>query len=263
MKKRMIQLISFTALVVAATAFYSMQIKTPANVDIMSEDYVPLGQMPNYENETSPAKESISEIIPMTTAPFALAKTPSADKEIEYKNNKAVIDASNTKDGYVMAAFTAKTGKAIKIIVTGPSGTKYTYNLKNDGTYETFPLSDGNGKYNVGIFENVEGTKYAQSLSQNIDVSLVNEFAPFLLSNQYVNYTDNSNVVKLAKQITEGKKTDIEKITAVYNYVVTNLTYDDHRAATVKSGYLPVIDSVLKEKKRYLLWLFSRYDSNA
>jgi transglutaminase/protease-like cytokinesis protein 3 len=38
-------------------------------------------------------------------------------------------------------------------------------------------------------------------------------------------------------------------VAAVYDYVVTNLTYDDERAATVKSGYLPVLDEVLREKK--------------
>ena len=35
----------------------------------------------------------------------------------------------------------------------------------------------------------------------------------------------------------------------VYDYVVTNLTYDRQKAATVQSGYLPVLDTVLAEKK--------------
>ena len=34
----------------------------------------------------------------------------------------------------------------------------------------------------------------------------------------------------------------------MYNYVVTNLTYDKQLAATVQSGYLPVLDTVLANK---------------
>ena len=36
---------------------------------------------------------------------------------------------------------------------------------------------------------------------------------------------------------------------AVYDYVVENFTYDDELAATVKSGYLPVLDQVLERKE--------------
>ena len=36
---------------------------------------------------------------------------------------------------------------------------------------------------------------------------------------------------------------------AIYDYVVKNLSYDYQKAATVKSGYLPVLDTVLAEKK--------------
>ena len=35
----------------------------------------------------------------------------------------------------------------------------------------------------------------------------------------------------------------------IYNYVVNNFTYDKQQAATVKSGYLPVLDNVLAAKK--------------
>ena len=34
-----------------------------------------------------------------------------------------------------------------------------------------------------------------------------------------------------------------------YNYVVKNISYDSKKASSVTSGYLPVLDNVLKEKK--------------
>lgn len=78
---------------------------------------------------------------------------------------------------------------------------------------------------------------------------LTDSYAPFLRPNQYVNYTANSQAVKKAAELTAGKKTDLEKITAIYHYTITTLTYDKQKAQTVQSGYLPDVDKVLAEKK--------------
>ena len=40
----------------------------------------------------------------------------------------------------------------------------------------------------------------------------------------------------------------LEKVGAVYNFVVGNLTYDQKLATTVQTGYLPVLDTVLSKK---------------
>ena len=166
-----------------------------------------------------------------------------------HSNAKAKIDASNVKDGYIMAAYTAKTQKRVKVRVTGPDKSVYTYDLNNTGKYEVFPLSAGEGKYKIGVYENTSGNKYALAYSQDITVMLTDDFAPFLRPNQYVNFTENSAVVKQANLLTKDKKTDLDKITAVYNYVVKELTYDKQKAQTVRSGYIPNVDKVLAEKK--------------
>ena len=36
---------------------------------------------------------------------------------------------------------------------------------------------------------------------------------------------------------------------AIYNYAVDNITYDNQKAATVQSGYLPNVDATLAQKK--------------
>lgn len=51
-----------------------------------------------------------------TSAPGTLAK----------KNDKAVVDYSNTKDGYVMVQYTAQTDKRLKAQVKGPTTTIHT-----------------------------------------------------------------------------------------------------------------------------------------
>ena len=80
-------------------------------------------------------------------------------------------------------------------------------------------------------------------------VKLDDEFAPFLRPNQYVNYSADSQAVAIAKKLTASCGTDLEKITAVYNYVISHLSYDYYKAETVQSGYLSDIDAVLKSGK--------------
>lgn len=163
------------------------------------------------------------------------------------KSSRAVIDYSNTKDGYVMVQFTGSSSKRLRVQVAGPT-TTYTYDLPVK-VWTTFPLSDGNGSYKVTVFENVQDNKYAQETSVSFKVALTDEFAPFLRPNQYVDYASAPNTILKAAELTEGITEPLEQVKVIYDFVVTNLTYDKQRAATVKTGYLPVLDSVLKEKK--------------
>lgn len=171
---------------------------------------------------------------------------PAASGTLEKRNSKAVIDYSNAKDGYVMVQYTASTTKRLKAQVKGPT-TTYTYNL-TPGQWTTFSLSDGNGSYQIVIYENIEGTKYSSILSQSFSAAMTDEFAPFLRPNQYVDYAVATNTVAKAAELTQGITAPLDKVAAVYNYVVSNLTYDKQLAATVQSGYLPVLDTVLAKK---------------
>ncbi len=188
---------------------------------------------------------SLLTVLPATAAVLSAV----ASGTTVYSNEKAKVDASNAKDGYVMAAYNGQSKNRLKVRVTGPSGIVYTYDLNKNGNYEVFPLSDGNGKYTVGVYENTSGNKYALAFSTPVTVMLTDSYAPFLRPNQYVNYTANSQAVKKAAELTAGKKTDLEKITAIYHYTITTLTYDKQKAQTVQSGYLPDVDKVLAEKK--------------
>ena len=188
------------------------------------------------------------EAVALAEAPAALPSemTPTASGTKVQSSAKAVIDYSNTKDGYVMVKYTAATTQRLKAQVKGPT-TTYTYNL-TAGAWTTFPLSDGNGNYQVVVYENIEGTKYASVLSVSCTVTLTDEFAPFLRPNQYVDYSVAPNTVAKAAELTAGLTDPLKKVEAVYNFVVTNLTYDKQLAATVQSGYLPVLDTVLAKK---------------
>lgn len=209
--------------------------------------------------EKPPVQEPVEEK-PLVTEPDlpeadALSKAPAAvtvgtscvASGVKTKSNgRAVIDYSNTQDGYVMVNFTASTEKRLKVQVKGPS-TTYSYNL-TPGEWTVFPLSDGNGSYTIGVYENISGNKYSSVLSVSAQASLSDEFGPFIRPNQYVNYANAPKTVAKAKELTTGLSKPLDKVAAIYDYVVTTLRYDYDLATSVKSGYLPNLDKVLAKK---------------
>ena len=86
-------------------------------------------------------------------------------------------------------------------------------------------------------------------LSASISVTLTDEFAPFIRSNQYVNYTDSSKAVAKAAELCAGAANNLDKVSKVYTFVVNNITYDKTKAQTVQSGYLPNVDDTLTTGK--------------
>lgn len=213
------------------------------------------------ENEVNAGSESgiadtVSvEYTELENEAVALASAPAAKLEYaveasgtkEARAAKGVIDYSHTEDGYVMVSYLKKTDMKIKAQVKGPK-TTYTYNVAPE-EWETFPLSDGNGTYQINLLENVSGSKYAMVVSTSFEVKLTDEFAPFLRSNQYVNYEAAPNTVKKAASLTKKAKTELKKVEKIYNYVVKNYKYDKKKAQTVQTGYVPDLDKVLKYKK--------------
>jgi hypothetical protein len=53
----------------------------------------------------------------------------------------------------------------------------------------------------------------------------------------------------MGAQLCDGLDSSLEKVVAVYDYVVQTRSYDDEKAATVQSGYLPDLDEILEIKK--------------
>jgi transglutaminase-like putative cysteine protease len=140
-------------------------------------------------------------------------------------------------------------GAGIKVLITGQSKVQYTYNLKSDGSWEVFPLSDGNGTYSIGVYRNVSGNQFSTEFTTSITVTLKDQYAPFLVSNQYVNYNANTLAVKKAAELVSASDTNLQKVEKIYKHVISNFTYDKALAASVQSGYLPDLDKVWNAKK--------------
>ena len=174
--------------------------------------------------------------------------TTSADGVTVYQNDFASIDASNTSQGYVMVKYNGANEK-VKLQITCPDQSCYTYLISDRGAYDTFPLTAGNGSYALQVLENVAGDTYTVSLAQSINVSIEDEFLPFLYPNQYVNFHTDSKAVSKGSDLAKDTYSDLDVVQNIYNYVIKNISYDTEKAQNVSYGYVPDVDDTLSSKK--------------
>ncbi|MBO6240402.1 MAG: transglutaminase domain-containing protein [Butyrivibrio sp.] len=174
---------------------------------------------------------------------------PEASGVTIYENELAHLDASNTSEGYVIVRYTGTSPK-VKLQITGPDETTYTYNLNSEvPTDEVFPLQSGSGDYLINVYENIEKNQYSMVFSQMVGANIENEFSPFLYPNQYVNFSDNNAAVSKGAELSFACNNDLEVVSSIYNYIISNIEYDYEEAETVQSGYIPDIDEVLSTQK--------------
>ena len=227
------------------------QPESPSQSQSQNEPAQGSGQLPR---EGDPVAYVSQVKVPEDAVMVPLAGSPAVDSQLlpvasgtaVESGGGAEIDYSNIQDGYVMVRFPDASTSRLKVQVVGPA-TTYTYNL-TPGDWTTFPLSDGNGGYVVRALQNVEAKKYAVLTAANFTVALQDEFAPFLRPNQYVNYAGATASIQKAADLTANTTEPLEKVRLIYDFVVGNLTYDQQKAATVQSGYLPDLDAVLASK---------------
>lgn len=174
---------------------------------------------------------------------------PVADNAVIYGNELTAIDASHTSDGYIMINYLGDNQK-VKLQISTPDGNVYTYLLPAGGGYQTFPLSTGDGTYRFDVYEcvSLEEDLYAQILSEAINVTIADQFLPFLYPNQYVNFNAETKAVSEAATLAGDCYNELEVVSNVYHFVSENITYDTAKASSVVYGYLPVVDNTLESK---------------
>lgn len=155
------------------------------------------------------------------------------------------ISSSNLDKGYIEIIYKANSKKSVKVQIS-KDNVVYNYDL---GDNNIFPLQSGNGKYTVSILEHVSGTSYKVIEKDTILLNLSDDKKVYLSSIQLINWNDDMEVIKLAKKITKDSKTDMDKLKAIYKYVVTTIDYDRKKADNVKSGYIPNIEVINMNEK--------------
>lgn len=188
------------------------------------------------------------------TAPDTIRQTrtsvlsPAAAEESQVLGNDFVsLNISNVSDGYFQVRYSGKSEKA-RIQVHTPDEDTYSYVLF-PGDYETFPLSCGDGSYQIEVYEHAYDNKYALSFSQTVEVQLTDEFAPFLYPNQYVWFTEDSAVVSYGRELSSQSSDDLNYVEQVFNYVIASIVYDTELAKDIPTDYIPDIDATMASGK--------------
>lgn len=170
---------------------------------------------------------------------------PRADGSKSWQEGGATLDASHADTGYVMVRKSSSKKLKVRIVVDEIT---YTYDLAGDGAYEVYPLQQGSGSYKIVVYENVKGNSYAQLLSKTIEVKMDDENAAFLCPNRYVDYDGETKALEHASEMLEGIESTRKKAETVAKWMKKTFQYDYIAALTVKSGYVPDIDTTFETK---------------
>lgn len=179
-----------------------------------------------------------------------LVLIPEASGTVIFEENNVMLDASHTSDGYVMLKYTGSNEK-VKFQIKAPDGTEYTYLVTEGGGYSVYPLSGGDGSYQFTLLEAVstENNLYAVVFTRSMEAAVSDEFSPFLYPNHYVNFSADSRAVTKAQELAENSTSDLEAVSAIYHYVIQNISYDTKKAEQVVYGYTPDVDATLESGK--------------
>ena len=173
--------------------------------------------------------------------------TPTAPGTAVKGNSYVTIDISNASEGYIFVTYLGSSGK-VKFQLTGNDGVTYTYNLQTN-VATVLPLQAGTGNYALGCYENISGNQYAAVYNESVSMTVTNTFGPYLYPNQYVNFNNQNQCVTKAQELVKPANNDLDAVGLIYSYVVGNVAYDYDKAANVKSGYLPNVDTTLTTGK--------------
>lgn len=196
----------------------------------------------------------VNELMPLGT--YTAVEMPNAPGTavIPDAKGRVVVDYSNAKDGYIMIKMLQATEATIVTQIKGSnSGTITQYYPRTDGEYDIFPLTDGNGSYQVQVGMRLENSNVSLMLSGVIDVVMTDEFAPFLRPNKMVAYTMDCEAIKAATSLTDGVTDLVEQIKAVYEFAVSYFSYDNEIAQKIKDGvvttYTVDLDNFIVSRK--------------
>lgn len=161
--------------------------------------------------------------------------------------NDVLIDTGAIDKGIVDIAYMSDSPNKIKVMIQKDSQ-KYTYDLKADGSNQSFPLQMGNGDYTISVLQNTQGTKYKYLKTEDVSLELEDQSSVYLKSIQNID-SGSGIAADEAEELTQDLTTDEAKVEAIYNFIVDNCSYDYDKMTTVQSGYIPDINDTLQTKK--------------
>lgn len=183
----------------------------------------------SQKKDEPPVYSPLQVLVPEATGKETIGSSP------------MILDVSNISQGYFIAQ-SDSSDLTCSLQIISPSGALYSYFIA-PGESATVTFTEGSGDYTITGYQQVQGDQYAALYSETVTVQLENDFLPFLYPNQYVNFTPDSKASQLALSLIDEDTVDVDALQQIYDYVVSNLTYDYEKADTVTTGYLPDVDA--------------------
>jgi hypothetical protein len=187
----------------------------------------------------------MKRIIKVFTAAAFMALLMTLIGTTVYANTSATIGTNRLADGIVTVTLSGHQGKTIKAQVT-KGGDTYTYDLNRPSS--NLPLQMGVGEYKITVVEGIGGNKFKVVTTQNVTAASINETAMFTASIPLVEHAASSTAIPAFKNLTNAKTAAEDKASTIHKNVVETFSYDTKKAASVQSGYVPVIDTVFAAK---------------
>lgn len=160
------------------------------------------------------------------------------------------LDYTCAASGYVTAQYTGDPSKRCKLRIE-KDGQLQTFDVVNPAIYKAYPLCFGAGTYKVSMYQQVSGTSYRTILSETLYVNMTIDRGPFLVPTTYALYNVNSKCVETANYLCRPLPKSIDKVNAVYRWILDNTEYDYDLAKKVQTEnwWLPDPDEVIRDKK--------------
>ncbi|MMZ58406.1 Transglutaminase-like superfamily protein [compost metagenome] len=158
------------------------------------------------------------------------------------------LDLANIDKGAVRIQYDVNPDLKTKLLIV-KGKEQYTYNLIAGSKDNAFSLQLGNGDYTISLLEQTNGNKYRLVHKETVKLDLADSSVVFLNSIQNVSWNDSNKAVLKAKELTQNKTTDVDKVKAIYDYVINNIKYDHQLAVQSPTDYIPRIDRTLDTKK--------------
>ncbi len=197
------------------------------------------------EQGSKSQKTPAAEALPLRdTASYVMKAVASG--ETVYETEVLYLDTSNSSDGYVILNYSGNNEK-VKFQIASPDDVTCTYLVNDYGNDTVYPLTGGNGLYTFSLYEAVDpaSDRYAVAFSQEEEITISDEFLPFLAPNVYISFDEASASVKKGEELANDSYCDLDVVNHIYHYVTGNITYDQEKAKSVPYGYIPNPDDTL------------------
>ncbi|MBU5438688.1 transglutaminase-like domain-containing protein [Tissierella sp. MSJ-40] len=94
------------------------------------------------------------------------------------------------------------------------------------------------------ILENTSGNKFKVLKKEEVNITKESDDSLYLKSTQPVYWRNKGEAISLAETLIKGEDKNIDKVQAIYDYIVNNIEYDYEKMDLLNSDYVPDIDNV-------------------